>query len=255
MGRESEKTNLSMNDQLKGQVAIVTGASMGIGLAISREFTSRGGAVVMMARGRRKLNAACRSLTEEGCRATPVAGDVSNPEDVVKVCEETISQMGHVDVLVNNAGIAFLKPLEEFSIKDFDDMFAVNVRGAFLMIQALLPHMLDRDVGTIVNIASAAGKHSFHGGAVYSATKAAVRLLSEGLRLEVRSRSVRILTVNPGSVDTPFFVKAGRKVDPSHFLHPKHIATVVCDIINLDPQVSISEIDIHSSTPDGWNMN
>lgn len=188
------------------KTVVVTGASSGIGRAAAVEFARRGANVVVAARRQEMLDevaTACRALGAE-CRT--VVTDVTLRAD----CEHLIDVAGHVDILVNNAGFAIFDLFESAKPDDLESMMMTNYFGAVWCAQAVLPQMLARRSGTIVNVASIAGIMGYARMGGYCATKFALTGFSETLRDEVMSRGVRVAMVCPGTVDTDFFVKAER---------------------------------------------
>ena len=191
--------------EFDGRVCIVTGASSGIGRCTAELLAQRGARVAAFARSAEKL----ASLASE--RILPVRGDVSRLQDVERLFMETESEFGHVDVLINNAGMIDPAPLIETTFDEWQEMFAVNVHGIYLTCRRALPSMLERGRGAIVNVASISGvigPEKFPGWVSYCASKGAVISLTEALAVEVKSRGVRVNCVSPGSVDTPMWAEA-----------------------------------------------
>lgn len=232
--------------RLEAKVAIVTGGSKGIGLAIARRLGENGAIVVICGRTATSNEAAVALLRGEGLVVHAVTADVGIPEQVDRLVETTIANHGRLDILVNNAGIGVFKKVEEMDIQDFDAMWSTNVRGVFLATRASLPHLLSSGAGFIVNISSLAGKNTFKGGAGYAATKWALRGFAGSLMLEVRDRNVRVVTIFPGSVDTSFssLNKRGNTIT-----QPEDVADAVLFALTAPARTMISEIDIRPSNP------
>ena len=191
--------------EFDGRVAIVTGASSGIGRRTAELLAQRGAHVTIFARSADKLTAIAR----EGMLA--VAGDVANLADVERVFSATESRFGKCDLLVNNAGMIDVAPLVDMTLEQWRRMFAVSVDAIFLTCRRALPSMLERGAGAIVNVSSISGvpgPEKFPGWVSYCAAKGAVVSLTEALAVEVKSRGVRVNCVSPGAVDTPMWAAA-----------------------------------------------
>jgi len=186
-----------------GRVAIVTGASGGIGAACAEMLADAGARVALFARSAEKL-AAIAARHED--RMLAVAGDVSDERAIEHLFEQTEARFGACVLLVNNAGMIDPKPLTETTAEEWDRMFAVNVRGAFLCSRRALPQMIARRGGTIVNVSSISGvpgPEKFSGWVSYCASKAALISMTEALAVEVKANGVRVNCVSPGSVTGP----------------------------------------------------
>jgi len=194
--------------EFQHRVAVVTGASSGIGAACAAKLAERGARVAVFARSAEALRAL---VARHEDRMLAVAGDVADEAAVARLFDETEARFGACDLLVNNAGMIDPKPLTETSADDWDRMFAVNVRGAFLCARRALPAMLAEGSGAIVNVASISGvvgPEKFPGYVSYCASKAAVISMTEALAVEVKGRGVRVNCVSPGSVDTKMWAEA-----------------------------------------------
>jgi NADP-dependent 3-hydroxy acid dehydrogenase YdfG len=229
---------------LDGRVAIVTGASKGIGKAIARRLAREGARVMLSARGEEGLNTAVQEL--DGMQVAATAADVGNGRQARGLVEETVRKWGRIDLLVNNAGVGVFGPFMEMEESDLDMMINTNLRGVFLMTKAALPHMIRGGGGHVVNIASLAGKNGVKGGAVYSATKWALRGFGASLLLEVREHDIRVTTVFPGSVDTSFSSggKRGRNIT-----QPEDVADAVLFAVTAPARSMFSEIDVRPTKP------
>jgi len=184
-------------------VAIVTGGSKGIGLAIARAFVGRGMQVTITARRDADLRRAASALGG-GSNVHAIAADVREPADAQRIVDETVRQFGGLDVLVNNAGIGRFATVADMSVADWRDVIETNLSGVFHCTHAALPALRRRGAGYIINISSLAGKNPFGGGAAYCASKAGLNAFSEALMQEVRYDNIRVSYVLPGSVSTAF---------------------------------------------------
>jgi NADP-dependent 3-hydroxy acid dehydrogenase YdfG len=192
-----------MAGELEGRVAIVTGASSGIGAATAEALARSGARVVLAARRRERIGAMAERLGEEGARVLALPTDVADAGQVEGMVAATLEAFGRIDILVNNAGIMPVAPLAEARVEDWSRMVDVNVKGVLFAIGAVLPHMLERRSGHVVNIGSLAGRRPFPGGTVYAATKFAVRALTAGMQLELSAaHGIRVTDVQPGVVET-----------------------------------------------------
>jgi len=187
----------------ESRVVLLTGASSGIGWASAKLLAARGFRLVLVARRAERLEQLVEEITQDTGQAIALPGDVTDPNAMpaaVRVAEE---RWGQVDVLVNNAGIMPLSPLSQGRIDDWTRMVDVNIKGPLHALAAVLPGMLERHGGHIVNVGSVAGRRPFPGGTVYSATKFAVRSLSAGIQLELSAeRGIRVTDIEPGVVRT-----------------------------------------------------
>lgn len=191
-----------MTDTIAGKVIVITGASSGMGAAAARHLAAKGASVVVGARRADKLDALIAEISAQGGKAVSVATDVTKREDLQKLVDTAVATYGRIDVLINNAGIMPLSPLERLKVDEWDQMIDVNLKGVLYGIAAALPYMKEQKSGHIINLSSVAGHKLFGGSAVYSATKFGVRAISEGLRQEVKPYNIRTTIISPGAVKT-----------------------------------------------------
>ena len=193
---------------LDGTVALVTGASSGIGDATARELASHGAAVALVARRKERLDALAAELRDAGSTALVIEADVGKREQAEAAVRQTVDELGRLDTLINNAGVMLLGPVEGAPVEEWDRMVEVNVLGLLYCAKAALPHLLaaaegePRRCADLVNISSVAGRVARAGSGVYNLTKFGVGAFSEGLRQEVTGRHVRVSLVEPGAVAT-----------------------------------------------------
>jgi 3-oxoacyl-[acyl-carrier protein] reductase len=192
----------TQNKQLSGKVALVTGASRGIGAAIARRLAAEGAAVaITYASGKTKADEVVQAIEAAGGRSVAIQADSGDASAVKSAVNETVQKLGRLDVLVNNAGIALMAPLDQFTLEDFDRTVAVNVRAVFVAAQAAARHMTEG--GRIITIGSTnADRMPFAGGGVYAMSKAAVAGLTRGLARDLGPRGITVNNVQPGPVDT-----------------------------------------------------
>jgi 3-oxoacyl-[acyl-carrier protein] reductase len=228
-------------------VAIVTGGSKGIGLAIARGFLDRGMQVTISARQHGDLAAAARALAG-GEMLHTVCADVRNAADAQLVVDDTVKRFGGLDVLVNNAGIGKFAHVADMSVDDWRQVIETNLTGVFFCTRAAIPVMKARGAGFIINISSLAGKNPFVGGAAYCASKAGLNAFSEALMQEVRHDNIRVSYVLPGSVSTGFGDR-GSSGEESWKLTADDVARVVLDLVAHDPRSLPSRVELRPSRP------
>ena len=199
---------MAQTTPLTGTTALVTGASSGIGEAAARHLAGLGAHVALVARRRDRIEALAEQLEAGGGRALVIEADVTDRAQAEDAVRRTVDELGRLDVLVNNAGVMLLGPVEDAPVEEWDRMVQVNVLGLLYCAKAALPHLLsaaessERGVADLVNISSVAGRVARAGSGVYNATKHAVGAFSEALRQEVTQRHVRVGLVEPGAVAT-----------------------------------------------------
>ncbi len=193
---------------LQGTVALVTGASSGIGEATALALAARGAHVAIAARRRDRLDTLAHKIESTGAKALVLEADVTDEAHARSVVEQTVSRLGRLDTLVNNAGVMLLGPIVDAPTQEWERMVQLNILGLLHCSHAALPHLLraaedgPRRVADLVNISSTAGRVVRSGSGVYNATKFAVNAFSESLRQEVTKRHVRVSLVEPGAVET-----------------------------------------------------
>lgn len=189
-------------NHLSGKVVVITGASSGLGEATARHLASLGAAVVLGARRSDKLHAITESICQAGGKAVYAVVDVTDKTQVQGLIDQALASYGRIDVLINNAGLMAIAPLDELKIEEWERMIDINIKGVLYGIAATLPVFRQQQSGHFINIASVAGLKVFSpGGTVYSGTKFAVRAISEGLRHEVGGK-IRTTTIEPGAIDS-----------------------------------------------------
>ena len=197
-----------MTERLDGTVALVTGASSGIGEATARELARRGAAVAIAARRKDRLDALADEIERAGGRALAIEADVTDQEQARALVATTVDRLGRLDTVVNNAGVMLLGPIEDAPTEEWDRMIDLNVKGLLYVAHASLGYLLQaaadapRHVSDLVNISSVAGRVAGRGAGVYNLTKHGVGAFSESLRQEVTQRHVRVSLVEPGAVAT-----------------------------------------------------
>jgi short-subunit dehydrogenase len=224
---------------LRDAVVVVTGASAGIGEATAIRFARAGSRTVLAARRMERLEGLAGAIRSRGGDALPVRCDVTEPDDIAGLVEETLAAYGRCDVLVNNAGIPGGGAFRDVSADQVERLVRTNLLGVLLVTKAFLPHLLERGAGHVVNVASVAGRVATPGAAVYGATKHGVVAFSEALSAELRPSGILVTAVNPGLTRTEGFPQAGR---PRPFvMDADRVARTIVDVVLREraPEVSV----------------
>jgi NADP-dependent 3-hydroxy acid dehydrogenase YdfG len=187
------------------KTVLITGATSGIGLGCARKFAQNGDRLILTGRNEQRLNEICKELTEKGSEVMTLVFDVRNRKVAEKLMTELPEEWKKIDVLVNNAGLALgLDPEYEGNLDEWETMIDTNIKGLLTMTRLVVPGMVERNSGHIINIGSVAGDAAYAGGNVYCATKAAVKALTDGLRIDVINTAIRVTNLKPGLVETNF---------------------------------------------------
>lgn len=234
--------------------AFITGATSGIGLATAKALAASHYDLVLAARNTEKLARVKADIEKEnGVKVTTYALDVQDRAAILDVTSEVLDTFGAPDVLVNDAGLARgLEPYQDTDPEDTMEMIDTNIKGLFLVTRAFLPAMVKRNQGHVVNLGSTAGLYAYAGAAVYCATKAAVKTFSDGLRIDVMASDVKITTIQPGLVETPFSEvrfhgdtqRAASVYAGIDALQAEDIADVIAFVVSRPKRVQISDVVI-----------
>ena len=190
------------NNNIAGKVVVITGASSGLGEATARHLSAEGATVVLGARRTERIQALADELNHNGGKALALQTDVTDADQVKHLVEAAVQTYGHIDVMLNNAGLMPHSPLERLKIDDWNRTIDVNLKGVLYGIAAALPYMKEQQAGHFINVSSVGGHKVRPGSAVYAATKAAVLMISEGLRQEVKPYHIRTTVLSPGAIAT-----------------------------------------------------
>ncbi len=253
-----------MTRPLEDTVALVTGSSSGIGAATARRLAADGAAVALVARRRDRLDDLASTIRGDGGSALVLQADVTERGQAEDAVERTVSELGRVDTVVNNAGVMLLGPALDSPIDEWDRMVALNVQGALYVTHAALPHLVraaesgPRQVADLVNISSTAGRVARPGGSVYALTKFGIAAFAESLRQELLKRRVRVSVVEPGTVNTELVShlredvrRAARsQVESIEALRPEDIADAVSYIVTRDRRVAVNEMLVRAAEQD-----
>jgi 3-hydroxy acid dehydrogenase/malonic semialdehyde reductase len=237
---------------LSGSVVCITGASSGIGAACAEAFARHGAALLLLARRKDRLEELARTLsTTSGVRVATAELDVRKPAEVEACFHGLAPDWKSIDVLVNNAGLSRgLHKLHEGRLDDWEEMIDTNIKGLLYVTRAVLPRMVQRNSGHVINIGSIAGHQTYPGGNVYSATKFAVTGLSRSLKMDLLGTAVRVSSVDPGLVETEFsrvryrgdLERAAKAYEGLTPLTPADVADVVVFCATRPPHVNIGEV-------------
>ncbi len=236
-------------ESIRGKVALVTGGSRGIGLAIASALVAEGVSVSVTGLHDASLSAARGQIESAGpAPVETLRADVRQYEDVERALAATVGRFGGLDILVNNAGVGIFADVAEMTPGQWSEIIDTNLTGVFNACHAAIPHLRRRGGGYIVNISSLAGKNAFTGGAAYCASKAGLNAFSEALMQEVRYDNIRVSYVMPGSVSTGFGDR-GSSGDADWKLAPEDVARVVVDLISHEARSLASRVELRPSRP------
>lgn len=230
------------SEPLNGSVALVTGGSRGIGRAIAHRLASLGASIAICGRDRAALEDSAKSLEKLGARVLSQVTDVTNAVQVSELIAKTESALGPIQILVNNAGIGLFGPAHEKSEADWDRVLDSNLKSVFLVSRTVIPSMIRRGSGDIINISSLAGKNTFAGGGIYCASKWGLMGLSGCMMEDLRTHGIRVSVICPGSVATEF--SGSKPKDSSKALTPEDVALAVEAIVIQRPGSFLSEIHL-----------
>ena len=236
-------------ESIRGKVALVTGGSRGIGLAIARALVAEGVSVSVTGLRDASLSAARSQIESAGPAAVEtLRADVRRYEDVERALAATVGRFGGLDILVNNAGVGIFADVAEMTPAQWSEIIDTNLTGVFNACHAAIPYLRRRGGGSIINISSLAGSNPFVKGAAYCASKAGVNAFSEALMQEVRYDNIRVSVVAPGSVATEF--AQGEMTKGADWKSsPEDVAAAVLDLLKSDPRSILSRVELRPSKP------
>jgi len=238
--------------RLKGRVALVTGGGRGIGRATALALAREGAAVAVAARSADQLEETARLVHEHGGSALAVPADITQRDQVRRMVETSAKELGPIDILVNNAGVARFAAVVDAKPEDWQRMFEVNLLGAMLCAQAVLPSMLERRRGWIINISSSAGIKGYVNQSGYCASKHGLVGFAKALALEAQPYGVRVHTICPGAVDTDM-ARAHRDIDdPADWMQPQEIAQTVVFLASFEGVAMIDNVIVRRYKATPW---
>jgi len=235
---------------LKGKTVMVTGASRGIGRAIAIALAERGANVAISARSSEGLAQVAAEVDARGGECLPYTADMTQEADIKGFIHAASERWGRIDALINNAGTGTFARVSDLSVRDWDDMFDLNVRGLFIATREALPHLRAAGESAIINVGSGASKNAFATGSGYAASKHAMLGFTRCLMLEERDNGVKVMTINPGSVHTDFF--DGMDVSRERFdsmMQVDEIAASVIAMLEMPQRAMITDMDIRPTNP------
>lgn len=231
---------MATTEPLNGKVALITGASHGIGYAIAQKLGEMGARLSLCARDAERLNKAVKEIQGQGASATAVSADVTRASDIASLVKKTERALGPIEILVNNAGIGYFAPIQQAEEANWDAVLDTNLKAVFLLSKAVARGMIERRSGHIINIASLAGKNASAGGSVYCASKWGLLGLTQCVAEDLRPYGIRVCAICPGTVATQFSPHEGK--DPRKMLQPEDVAHAVEMVLTQAPQSFISEV-------------
>jgi NADP-dependent 3-hydroxy acid dehydrogenase YdfG len=254
-----------MTERLDGTVALVTGASSGIGDATARELARRGAAVAIAARRKDRLDALAQDIEQAGGSALAIEADVTDQEQVRRLVAQTVDRLGRLDTVVNNAGVMLLGPIADAPTEEWVRMIDLNLKALLYVAHATLPHLLQaaesepRHVADLVNISSVAGRIARRNSGVYNLTKHGVGAFSESLRQEVTGRHVRVSLIEPGAVATELASHIRDEIRDAMMsrlsgieqLESEDISDAIAYIVTRPRRVAINELLIRPTEQEG----
>jgi len=229
---------------LEDRVVLVTGAGRGIGRAVALAFADAGCHVAALARSVEEIEETAGLVRVKGRKAGAIRCDVASPGEIIRAHREAVEALGPVDILVNNAGFLVITPILETSLEDFEQTLAVNLRAAFLFCQAVLPSMIERGAGTVLNIASTSSKRWYVGQGAYCAAKHGVLGFTKVLAEEMKPHGIRVSAICPGGVNTRMVQEERDDIVPEEWMDPEDIGRLAVFLATLPPKAAIDEVVI-----------
>lgn len=235
---------------IKGKNAIITGAGRGIGRATAIAFAQEGINVGLIGKTPENLEKVAKELSEYGVEVTMATADVSDNESVIAAVEHIKSELGPIDILINNAGIGKFGKFLELSPEEFKNIIDVNLMGVYYVTRAVLPEMIERESGDIINISSTAGQKGAPVTSAYSASKFGVLGLTESLMLEVRKHNIRVSALTPSTVATDLAINENlTDGNPDKVMQPEDLSEVMVAMLKLHPRILVKSAGLWSTNP------
>ncbi|MFX3673122.1 MAG: 3-ketoacyl-ACP reductase [Paenisporosarcina sp.] len=239
-----------MATTLKGKNAIITGAGRGIGRAVAIALGQEGVNVGLLARSEEQLQQVVKEVEELGGKAVYAIADISSNNEVIKAIDSLTSQLGSVDILINNAGIAKFGKFMDLEIEEWEKIIQINLMGVYYVTRAVLPGMIEQQSGDIINIASTAGQRGAPVTSAYSASKFGVLGITESLAMEVRKHNIRVTALTPSTVATDLAIENDlTDGNPDKVMQPEDIAEFIVSQLKLNKRIFIKEAGLWSTNP------
>jgi 3-oxoacyl-[acyl-carrier protein] reductase len=235
---------------LKGKNAIITGAGRGIGRAIAIALASEGVNVGLLARSEEHLQEVVKEAEAQGVKAIFATADVSSNDEVTKAIDSLTSELGNVDILINNAGIAKFGKFMDLDVEEWEKIIQVNLMGVYYVTRAVLPGMIEQQSGDIINISSSAGQKGAPITSAYSASKFGVMGITESLAMEVRKHNIRVSALTPSTVATDLAIDNDlTDGNPDKVMQPEDIAEFIVSQLKLNKRIFVKEAGLWSTNP------
>lgn len=241
-----------MTEKLNDKIALVTGASRGIGKAISLSLAAEGATVFLAARDEEKLTEVADLISKQGDQAHIIKLELTDESSIIDCVEKVKDQFGRLDILVNNAGITYSAPLAETATEDFDRCIAVNARGPFILIRQALPLLEKAGLGFIINISSVVGVKGYPKQSAYTASKHALRGMTISLAEELKDSNIRVHLLCPGGVDTEMVSRVRPDIKKEELIAPEEIAELVLYLVTHKGNAVIDELHIRRASSWPW---
>lgn len=240
-------------EEWKGKVALITGASRGIGRAIAQTLAKKGLSLALCARSQTQLEALRDELRSSGVEVFILPGDLADPQFPPRFVREAGEYFGRIDVVVNNAGVALSKPLEETTLEEWELQMAVNVRAPFLICREALPYLRRSSLATIINISSVVGTKGYVHQGAYTASKHALMGFTKVLARELHREGIRVHVIAPGGVETDLIATMRPDLLGEKLIAPSEIAEIVWFLLSLrQGNAVIDEVNVRRASNEPW---
>jgi 3-oxoacyl-[acyl-carrier protein] reductase len=237
---------------LKNKIALITGASRGIGRELALRFSREGIHVAITGRDEKELKQVADEIKKNGIESLIILADLKDKNAPGKIISEVVKKFGALDILINNAGFAINKPFEKHSIDEWEDLMAINSRAPFFITQAALPYLKKSSLPTVINISSAVGRLGYPDQAAYTASKHALMGWTKSLAKEVQKDGIRVHVIAPGGVATDMIAKMRPDIKKEELIQTKEIADVVMFLLSLKGNAMIDELNLRRFTSAPW---